>query len=207
MALNINVTSFAPTLAPGQQPANLQNALKVRNLIDQLINEINTHGGNDQEKFADYLSCLSQTLSKQERLQGECESKLKAAIFNFTKTHAADAKVVIQQDRFKYDEKLKSTIEKVEYLTMSLGGKYCHHFKNSLGDNKRSGVTYLTAGLGFLIGGQGLQVTLGDDPSTKYDTGKIDAGWTAVAVGGAMLFYTFVNPLRLAIWSDEPLNP
>lgn len=202
MAVNINIKSF--------QPAGMGapvNALKESGGINQLMGHIkHTHVANDDVKLGIFMDCLSQALSSQGRYQGECESRIKNKIFKFSKEYPTAAQLVIQESRFKYNSKIKDTIDKVNYLSSSFCGsfyaaKVIHHLKDSYGNNKRYGVSYFTAGSSLILVGGILNIV--SQPSGSSTEEKSHAAWGILTTGIAMAAFPLVNSLYLAS-QDEP---
>lgn len=204
MSININVTQFQLT-----GTAVAVNALNDFGGIDSLMTHINNiHAANDMVKFTIWMDCLSQTLSYQGRYQGKCESRLKKKIFTFAKHHPDNALDVIDESQFKYDSKLKDTIDRVNYLSSSYFVKVIHHLKDSYGNNKRYGVSYFTTGSSLILLGGALNIVATSSisstgNSTSPNEEKAHAAWGAVALGISMVAFPLVNSFYLA-FRDEP---
>ncbi|CAF24465.1 hypothetical protein [Candidatus Protochlamydia amoebophila] len=170
--------------------------------IESLIEAVNA----DQQlpmtdKIRCYMNYLSQTLSSRGRLQGKCESLLKTRLYDIAKLDRLNMQLVIKEENYKNNSKLKGTIEKLDYLASRYLIRAGHQLKNSYVNNKSYGVSYFGSGLGLFL--TGLMASYTDNPSNPENDKKDIIAWTGMSTGVILLAYPFFNSFYLA-YENEP---
>jgi len=198
MSLNIDIKNVSLNGTNG--PLVLGDALNAAGVIDQIIDHVNNSGLTSDKKIETFMDCLSQTLSEQGRLQGECESRLNATIYNWAKDYPVNCQSVMKSNRFRYNPKLKETITKANYLSSSHFNKFIHHLTNVYGNNRYYGVNYFTTGIGLLLS-EGLLNLF--SPDTKEDSNRFKLTLSIISTGSVMMAIPLVNSFYLS-FGDEP---
>ncbi|WP_042278232.1 hypothetical protein [Candidatus Protochlamydia sp. R18] len=197
-----------PMLNYDVQDFNLPNVGQNMNIltndedIESLIEAVNA----DQQlpmtdKIRCYMNYLSQTLSSQGRLQGKCESLLKTRLYDLAKLDRPNMQLVIKEENYKNNSKLKGTIEKLDYLASGYVTRVGHQLKNSYVNNKNYGVSYFSSGLGLFL--TGLMASYTDNPSNPENDNKDIVARTSMITGVILLGYPFVYSFYLA-YKNEP---
>lgn len=200
--MNVRMDCFFPIAGHGDQvvvpaPINLLQTGGINTLIDY----IQTNFPNVQDKLRALLNCLDQTLASSQPSRGECEAGLKNRIWHLSRNDPQQVSFLTDAVEFKHNSKLKPTLEKMTYLAKSSKGKKFYHFQQVFTNNKRYGVTYLTASLSLIFVG-GLQAAIGTPGNSSEEDRKRKLGWTTMIVGLAMLFVPLYESYALSKGED-----
>jgi hypothetical protein len=120
--IKIDICNYEIPAASRSGRPTVENILETGN-ARFVIQDIEGHGGATIEaKIGAFLGCISQAIYGKGIYQGACESLLKAALYDYVKSHPIEAQAAIKHSDLQWDPKLKDVINKVNHLSAGFLG-------------------------------------------------------------------------------------